>query len=208
MKILHLISSIGFYGAENVVINLMRENEKLGIISYLMVFNNSKNSHLEIAEVAQKMNFKVTVIDCKGRFDLRTLMSIVTFAKKERITCIHSHGFKSNLYAVLAKLCVNVKIIATCHLWTGNNRFYDSIDKAIIAFFDKIIAVSSEIENELYRNHINKSKVTMIHNGIDVSVFDVHGSDSALKKELRINDGTVVIGTVGRLNHQKGHIFL
>ena len=55
-KILHLRSSGGLYGAEQVILNLVRELNTLGCANHIVCFNNSQNPHLELMEEAKKTN--------------------------------------------------------------------------------------------------------------------------------------------------------
>ena len=52
--ILHLRSSAGFYGAEQVILNLARELTNLGCTNHIVCINNTKNPHLELMEEATR----------------------------------------------------------------------------------------------------------------------------------------------------------
>ena len=54
MKILHIISSGGMYGAEAVILNMSRMLAESGHESVLGVFANSSNPNLQLHEAAAK----------------------------------------------------------------------------------------------------------------------------------------------------------
>lgn len=211
IRILHLISSRGFFGAEKVVIELAKELCSLSNYQvFIGVFKDLREEHLEIAEKAKESNSKVEIFPCRGRFDLETVSSIRTFIKYSNIDILHSHGYKSNFYAILATLFMNTQKVTTCHNWIGTGykmKFYEKLDKFLLNRFDKVISVSSLIEKEILDNGISKSKVVIIDNGIDIDKFtDVKNIDY-LRKEFNLNSDSKIIGTIGRLSAEKGLLY-
>jgi glycosyltransferase involved in cell wall biosynthesis len=87
-------------------------------------------------------------------------------------------------------------------------RFYAWLDKLLLGRFDKIVAVSGPVERELLRSGIARIKVENIPNGIDFKRFDGPSDNGAVRQEFGIPDGFKVVGTVGRLTDEKGHIYL
>ena len=73
MKILQLISSAGFYGAENVVLELSTELRNLGIDSVLGIFNNLQNPHTELVRFGQERGLQTYLLECRGQADWKTL---------------------------------------------------------------------------------------------------------------------------------------
>src|SRR5262245_15950701 len=74
--ILHLRSSGGFYGAEQVILNLSRELDTLGCTNHILCLNNAQNPHLELIERAKKANVSAFAVDCRGRFDRQAVATI------------------------------------------------------------------------------------------------------------------------------------
>jgi len=210
-KILQLVSSSGFFGAENVIIELAKELLSTNFEPIIGVFNNTHSPHTEIVEEAKKYNLKVKIFTCNGQFDIRSVKAVGNFIKRNNIDIIHSHGYKSNFYALIANLFRNVSLITTCHLWTGGgfkNRIYESLDKLWIKRFDKIVTVSDELRTEVLNWGVSPSKVSTIDNGIDLNRFKGSFDTNNIRKKLNIASHFKVIGTIGRLDEQKGHIFL
>ena len=76
MKVLHIISSSGMYGAEAVILNLAREFAYGPHRSVLGVFCNSANPNLQLHEVALKEGFDSHQIQCRGQVDRATITGI------------------------------------------------------------------------------------------------------------------------------------
>ncbi|MFC2061047.1 GT4 family glycosyltransferase PelF [Elusimicrobiota bacterium] len=211
MKILHLISSKGYFGAENVLLTLAGEQQKQGMEVWAGVFEDKRYPHTEITEEAGKFGVPVKIFKCSGRFDLKTIGGIKKFVKDNSVDIIHSHGYKSNIYNIAAGNIPDVKRITTCHNWSMNSakmRIYKIIDLIFIKKFDKIVAVSGVIESEIIKSGIPKEKVTVINNGIDMDLYGYIENTGKLKQSLGINEREQVIGTIGRLVPEKGYGYL
>ena len=204
MKILHLISSEGFYGAENVVAALARDLQQSGHIVCIGVFENAHVAPNSVADQFESRGLRVTRIPCRRRFDLTVVRRIRKIIADEEIDLLHSHGYKSDIYAWLAARRLQLPIMATSHLWTGQTaaiRFYEFLDGLVLRRFHAVAAVSQRIAGELKQAGVAEKKISVIDNGIDLSPFD--SAAPVLKAELHAA-GRRLIGTVGRLTSQKG----
>ena len=78
-------------------------------------------------------------------------------------------------------------------------------------FVKKIVAVSNGVKNYLVEERkIASDKIDIIHYGIDLSLFSSGNGfvDRKKRRELGILDTKTVVGTVARLEVQKGHKYL
>ena len=205
MKILHLISSAGFYGAEAVVVNLAAAQEKLNCEVIVGAFENPRHPELEVLQRAKAVGLRTEVFPCSGRFDRRTPGFLRKYAREQRIDIVHSHGYKPNIYAWIALRNSPVRLVSTCHLWTTDTRavrFYNWLDSIALKRFDRVICVSEPIAETVRQAGIPGDKVATIDNGINFSPFE-----NAAPADL--GQGTaLVVGAVGRLTEQKGFEYL
>lgn len=203
MKVLHLISSGGYYGAESMLLNLMAAQRRAGVDASLLAFENRRNPHLEIVEQARRRNLYAETVHCQGRFDRGAIHRIAEMVGERGIDVIHSHGYKSNFYAYAASARVGVPFIATCHLWTRSSvavRLYEALDVYVLRHADHVIGVSDSIVDSLRRSGIPRSGTSVIYNGIEA------GPQPAALPTLRAELGigaAPLIGTVARLEEQK-----
>lgn len=204
MKILQLISSIGFYGAENVVLEISKGLKKKSIDVIIGIIRDEKRN--EIEDQAKHYNLPVQIFRCTKKFDFKTIQKIRRYVIKNKIDIIHSHNYKSNFYSLLSSVGLNAKLITTCHNWVGDSiklKSYAIIDKILLNKFDSIIAVSEPVKSELEKKHINKKKLKLIMNGVDITKYDI--SKENIRNELLLSKNDIVIGAVGRLSEEKGH---
>ena len=206
MKILQLISSYGFFGAENVVLELSRQLSSGSVDNTLGVFENTANPHIELHKKAKKNNLKTVVFKCRGRFDLMTLGAIRSYVRKNNINIIHAHGYKSNIYGFAAAKMCGTQIAATCHSWNSQDartRFYYGLEKFILRWFGKVVAVSEDIGSELLKIMTDCRDISVIFNGIDTARF--MAAEGAVREEFNIGKETKIVGVVARLSAEKGH---
>jgi glycosyltransferase involved in cell wall biosynthesis len=207
MKILHLVSSGGYYGKESVIINLCSALEKLKCATEVGAFLNTKAPNDEVVVRARGQNLEAMTFDCRGRMDPRTVRTIRDHIVSQHIDLVHTHDNKSNIYGYLAARWAGRPVFATCHLWsssTRRERFYGDFDRLVLKPFDGIVAVSPPIGELLRSSGIAQRKVAVIANGIDFSSL-LKVEDATSGREFGSGP---TIGIVGRLAKQKGHEFL
>lgn len=204
MRILHLISSAGMYGAEAVVLNLTAAQKDLGHEPVIGVFHNRHRPHLELAVEAKKRGLPVEIFACNGRFDRAAVRAIRNFMAANSIEVVHTHGYKSDLYGCFAAKRLGTAFVATCHLWTGATRslrFYEFLDSVVLRSAHKVVGVSDAITEALSQSGIPKAKLTTVYNG--TNLLRPNPGSPSLRQELGIGD-RLLVGTVGRLETQKG----
>jgi glycosyltransferase involved in cell wall biosynthesis len=157
---------------------------------------------------AARLNVEYVEVRERHSFDHRIWRTLADLVRNRGIDIIHAHDYKTNLIALLLARRCDVIPIATAHGWTGQTsreRFaYYPADKWLLARFPKVIAVSSEIRQQLVRRGTDAARVTVILNAIDPDQFRrLPGRRAAVRAELRYDDRDMVIGAVGRLEPQK-----
>lgn len=208
MRILQLISSGGYYGAEAVAASLSLELRKLGHEVVLGVFHNTHNPHLEIAERARQHGVQLEIIACQGKLDWAAVRAVQRCMREHRIDLVHTHGYKSNFYAYLATRLSRKALVATCHTWSTDAlslRIYGALDRRLVRGFDRIVSVSDRISSILEQGGVAREKLQVIYNGIEVEPF--RSATPSLCQEWHVN-GDLLIGLIGRLTEQKGPAFL
>jgi len=206
-QVLHLISSSGLFGAENVLLKIacfFNSGENQSIVC---AFHDERNPHLEVIEKAKELGLPTHIINSKGRFDIGAIFKLKKYLEENKIDILHTHNYKSDIIGALAAKLAGVSLVCTAHGFTDVTSVvsvYEKIDRFVLQFwFDRVAVMSNKMLPKL---SVNKKKV--IPNGIDVSLY----GKSALKhrdeirKKYHINDGEILIGTVGRLSKEKNQL--
>ncbi|MBB5329661.1 glycosyltransferase family 4 protein [Tunturiibacter gelidoferens] len=208
MKILHIISSGGMYGAEAVILNMSRTLNESSHSSVLGVFSNSANPNLQLHGTATAQGIESHLISCTGQIDRTVPSSIRELADRTNADVVHAHGYKADIYCYFALRGSRVPLVSTCHTWYDNDltvSLYGAADRFILRNYAAIVAVSEDVKQRLLKAGVRKEKIHIVRNGIDLRPFD---NAAPSLRNLSSQDAPIV-GLIGRLATEKGvDIFL
>jgi glycosyltransferase involved in cell wall biosynthesis len=209
MKILHIISSGGMYGAEAVILNMSRSLNESSHSSILGVFSNSANPNLQLHEVALAQGIDSHLISCIGQIDRTVPASIRELAARTNAAIVHAHGYKADLYSYFSLRQSGVPLVSTCHTWYDNDltvSLYGMADRFVLRSYAAVVAVSEEVRQRLLKAGVRKEKIHLVRNGIDLRPFD---NASPSLGDISSQNHPPIVGLVGRLATEKGvDIFL
>jgi len=207
MKILHIISSGGMYGAEAVILNMSRVLNEGAHHSTLGVFANTSNSNLQLHENAAKEGIESSLISCKGQIDWNVVANIRALSARTGADVVHAHGYKADIYVYFALRRLGIPLVSTCHTWYDNDlmvSLYGTADRFVLRKYARI--VSSEVKERLLKAGVRDAKIRLVQNGIDLRPFDA--ASPSLRGDAR-SERMLIVGLVGRLSKEKGiDIFL
>jgi glycosyltransferase involved in cell wall biosynthesis len=213
-RVLHVRSSGGVLGAERVVLELCRGAGAFGWHSALAVTHDAGEPVPELFRVAAAAGIDAHLLDCRHRFDLTAVARLRRLAERLRIDVVHCHGYRENLYAVLAGLA-RVRGVTTNHLWkrtTPALRLYARVDSWLVRRFSRVVAVSREVARELEGLGLTSPELIYIPNGVDVEAFAPPPQDLPTLAQCRRAIGAapadVVVTAVSSLTAEKGHRYL
>jgi glycosyltransferase involved in cell wall biosynthesis len=204
VKILHIISSGGMYGAEAVILNMSRTLNENSHSSLLGVFSNSANPNLQLHEAATREGIESHLIPCNGQIDRTVTASIRELVARYGADVVHAHGYKADIYAYFALRATRTPLISTCHTWYDNNplvTLYGVADRLILRNYAAVVAVSAEVKQRLLKAGVSQDKIHLVRNGIDLRPFD--NAVPSLRNALHA-DNTQIVGLIGRLAIEKG----
>ncbi len=129
--------------------------------------------------------------------------------QENNFNLIHSNGTLADFISIPISKLKGIPIISTCHgyimnkdkkLWMSNR-----IDMFMLKYCDRIIAVSQEIMDDLARSGIDKSKIVVIQNAIEIPKgLNNLGRREEKRQKLSLGREELIIGYVGRLSEEKG----
>jgi len=157
---------------------------------------------------AAQMGVDYVEVRERHSFDPRVWTALRRLVRERHIDIVHAHDYKTDLLAWLLHRWDGVRVLATAHGWTGHSarerRLYYPGDKWLLARLPRVVAVSSEIRDELVRSGGVANRISVVLNGIDHRAFR---RDRQLEATARstwgVGEGETVLGAVGRLEPQK-----
>ncbi|MFA6393956.1 MAG: glycosyltransferase [Patescibacteria group bacterium] len=204
-KILIVINSLSFGGAERLVVNqanyLRMAGYEVDVLTILpkkpgfydnLIFSGGKLLHIDA-----------------GGFSLRGIWMIAKIIRRGKYEVIMTHLFLANTLVRLACLFIfwPGKIIAYEHnVYKNEKRFKHLLIDRLLSFLThKIVAVSDEVEDYLIKNGISKNKITVIQNGVSADNLKNILSPSQIRKELGFTKEDILVVSNGNINPQKGY---
>ncbi len=209
IRVTHIRTSHGIFGAERVILGLLQAADKDSFDMHVTLVGSEPGLNKDFFEAIKRMGIGVENFMLQGRLDWRGIQRLRHHLLAQEIDIIHCHDFKANFYGLMASLGTGIKKVTTVHgstkdslllkLYLGFNEYF------LIRFFDKIIAVSEHLKDELQGNFISPRKIAMIPNGVDLNFFDAQMQNKTPEPDLEVPHGKKVIGIIGRLFPDKGH---
>jgi glycosyltransferase involved in cell wall biosynthesis len=171
MKILHVIDSGGFYGAEKMLHGLALAQHDHLDVSVL------SNGTLEEPTKAVEQAFNATSVHCvqwrmKAGLNIKGGFEILKFAKQQNVDIIHSHGYKFNIiFGFLSLFRRTPKLVSTVHGYIKKPRFTSMwlnqlMDKFFLRCFDHVCLVSPHMRSINPFTSMSNEKVSVVINGI------------------------------------------
>ncbi|MCM8826813.1 MAG: glycosyltransferase [Candidatus Omnitrophica bacterium] len=145
-----------------------------------------------------------------GLSGLKGLIRLVKLMKKEGFDIVHTYLFSENILGVIAGKIAGLKTIITSRRDTGMLR--EGKLRHILAYrltnrwVDKIVCVSEAVKRVvLSKEKVNREKIKVIYNGVDLEKFNVQGLNFGIKEQLKINTNDFVVGMIANFSWIKGH---
>lgn len=200
-------------GAEVHLLALMTYLVRLhGFEWSVVLFNEGR-----LAEELRKLPLSLTVICEKHHGPLALASRLANVFKQFRPDVVHTHKYKDSILASLVARYMRIPhVVRVVHGMPEPFKGFRNVkmagytiaDRLVTGWMvDKVIAVSSDIEQILIRTY-GADRVACIHNGIDLEMVCATTPRADKRREWHIDDKAVVIGTVGRLVPVKGHVVL
>ena len=160
--------------------------------------------------IAAARDYELPVHAIRGfnQYDPRLIWRVVELVKTLDIDILHAHEVKSDVIAFLASKLRRVSIMTTLHGWIGNGprqRLLTALDKRIAPRFDRIIAVSDRIRDEISAAGVPSENLLLLHNAIVLDRYRRTGQSGYLAELLGGPVASPVIASIGRMSPEKGH---
>jgi glycosyltransferase involved in cell wall biosynthesis len=215
INVLHLIGGGEIGGAEQNVLNLLKNLDRQSVNPFLGCL--AKGSAL--APCAQSFGIPSEIFPMQFPFDLSPLPTIIAFCRKHKIALIHAHGTRANLLGRTVARLTKIPCISTIHSLPEydypsslKGRISLWVDNLTLHWSAGIIAVSVSLSQSA-AIRLNRKGLTLpvnvIYNGSEIFSFTQPNQMlKAFREQWSIPDHCLVIGTIGRLHPVKGQFYL
>jgi glycosyltransferase involved in cell wall biosynthesis len=205
MKVLHVITSLSVGGAEKLLLDTIPFYFKKGINVDLLLLNSSDSMFLRKLKELNICN--IYSLGKGSVYNPLFIFKIIPFLKK--YNWVHVHLFPTLYWVAIAKIVSrnHCKLVYTEHNTYNkrrNKKWLQPIEKQIYKQYSKIICISDKTK-EFLCSWLDLSqednRLTVIHNGIDLSRFET--ANAMDKENLGISENGRILLMTARFNIQK-----
>lgn len=206
-KILHLITGLEVGGAENMLLKLLPAT-KSDIKHYVCSITGVG----PIGDKLSSAGIPVYYLDLNNTLDLSIipkLKNIITEIDPDVLITYLPHA--DLLGRIIGRLSKVPTIVGSVRVKLTKSKYLpffiiDGLTSRLVNHYHFNSKTIANIHHKILR--VPYSKITIIPNTIDVSLYDIQVDISKKKKELGLPNDKLIIGCVARLRKQKGHNYL
>lgn len=198
IKVLHIRSTIGMYGAEQVLLNVLPELNKCCKASLLTLETDSPES-ATLRKLLSPLAVKTYHFVPSGRIDSQVIRSIKNMIKDSEFNIVHTHDYKSLFYVYKTIGNLNIPIVHHIHGALGNTfseKVYTLIEKYMMRKVSRIVTVSHEQKRSLEQNVFSYPDVKQVNNGTIINFIG---------KNIRSDAELLTLIMVARFTEEKNH---
>ncbi len=212
LRVAHIVGKWLGGGVEAVIMNYYRHIDKSKIQFDFLCDSDSTN--IPYAEI-EKLGGRVILIPPYQKV-IKYHKELKRIFKENNYKIVHSHINTLSVFPLYAAKKVKVPIrIAHSHSTTNKKEWKKNLLKQVLRPFSKVFAnyyfACSEYAGRwLFGDkEFDKGNVYVLNNAIDIDKYKYNEKiREEVRKELKIDKDTTVIGHIGRFVKQKNHSFL
>lgn len=161
--------------------------------------------------VTEARRKRQNMILLKQRFTIDPLMLLQAreVVLKNNINIVQTHGYKPGVIGLFISKLYRIPWIGFAHGYieiSKRLRFYSKLDKLILRYADRVVAVSNSMKDLLKEAGVKEDKIKIIYNAIDQADARPTANAESIRDCYGIKNTHKVIGVVGRLSQEKGQI--
>lgn len=209
MRVLHLIDSGGFYGAEQVLVGLAREQVRQGLRPTILSAGEPEEPTKALEAEAERQGVSLVPWRMEAGFNHRQAREIFQWAICQGFDIGHSHGYKFNILGAFCQTqhC-RLPIVATLHGYTASGRLsrlwlYQQVDLMALKRLEAWVLVSPAMKGMKGIKRLPAGRTYVIPNGLQERAPEPAELPPSVRDfRARFKHCWVAIG---RLSPEKGH---
>jgi glycosyltransferase involved in cell wall biosynthesis len=202
VPVLQIVSTLQIGGGENVVATLAQVLPADRYDIHVCCLHREG----PLANVLRDKGVDVIWLNMRLRYWPISLFKLFRLMKDLNVQIVHTHLSPADFWGRVAAILAGVPVIVTTehnqNLW---RKWPQRIANRILnRYTNKIIAVSEDIRKlRIKLDCVSPKKVVTIPNAVDLERFRQVENRDQTREELGLNDSSVLIGTVTRLEYRK-----
>ena len=209
VRVLELRSVLGTGGGpEKTILEGARQTRTDRAAVTVCYLRDARDGVFRIGDRATGLGIDYVELVERHSFDWRIWPALRQLVRDRGIEVVHAHEHKTDLLAWLLARRAGIVPLSTAHGWTGHSRrerlLYYPADKRVLRRYPLVLAVSTEVRDDLARHGVPPDRIRVLLNGVDHLVFRRDPDrEAAARERFGLVPGELAIGAVGRLEPQK-----
>ena len=208
-RVMHLTHDMGVGGAEQVIRQLVIGADPTRYECSVLCTDGQIGP---IGADLRERGFAVDALSRRPGFDRALIRALRERLRAERVDVLHCHQYTPYSYGVLAALEARRESRV---VFTEHGRFHPDrhswkrrlINPVLARFTDEIVAISSATRDALVHHEwLPRRRIRLIYNGVTPPVRQ-EGVPS-VRRQLGIDEATLVLGTISRLDPIKNQAMM
>ena len=205
VPVLSFLTNFLIGGTERQVLNLVQNHDRARFDVHLACFRQAGPLLQEI----DPTGVALSEYPIRSLPSLRTLWQQVRLARylrAHRVRIVHSFGFYANVFAIPAARLAGVEVVVASIRDTGDHLtgLQKSMQKWACRAADHVLVNARAVAALLGAQGYGLARLSVIHNGIDVSRFGQRLPTGNLRAELGLPATAPLVAVFSRLNRLKG----
>ena len=205
IRLLKFMTTYFHGGTEGQVLNLVRHLDRQAFDLQFACLRKGGDMLDEFA----KLNIPIAEFRIRNLYEPRTFLQQWRFAahlRTQNIQIAHSYNFYANMFAIPAARMARVPVVLASIrdrgvYMTPNQKM---AQKWVCRLADRILVNAESIREWLLEQGYQDSKIIVIRNGVDMSLYAGRTNSSHVRRDLGIADSSPIVVMIARLNPQKG----
>lgn len=208
INVLHLRDTDKICGPGKTILETASRIDRSRFALTIGIFARPHETTNAYYDAVLKRGVMAVRIPSLSKFDVKTVSTIARIIRERDIHVVHSHEYKSDILTFLLRRRLDIPIVTTVHGWITNSiksKLYVALNKRVLRYFDRVIAVSPRIRDEVLANGVAPENVQLIHNAIVMENYQRHlATQGEFRAQFGLSQDAFVVAAVGRLSPEKG----
>lgn len=196
MRIIQVISSSATSGAEKHVLALSHQLRMKGHHVEIICPPGWLGDQCRISELP------VHECDMKGAGWFRTSGMLLRRIREGKADVVHTHLTRATYFGAITGGLAHTPAVATVHIAN-----HDQIYKRMARGRNRLVAVSNFVRGMLHGRGIPDKYINTVYNGTDFTELEASDPDG-VRREFHLEPSTRLVGLVGRVCREKGHLLM
>jgi glycosyltransferase involved in cell wall biosynthesis len=212
MRVVHVMKSDPVvYGMQRVLLTELVQLRSRGVDARFLVLHENRLGAAadRLCQLAEAQSVPVIRVPVAGRFALSEVQSVRRAVEQSGADLVHAHGYKGDLFGLLAARLARVPVVGEVHGWLfpkGRTlvRFYEWLDVQVLKRMDLTVVLSEHYRKLLLQMGFSPSRLRLVPSGINTDELRARVAGIDLRGQLGVPPDSPTVGMLTRLSPEKG----